>query len=544
MVLFLGLLLFQARAQEQVSGKEFKTLMDEGIEAKDQKDYTQAIKKLTQAEAIAERKNLPRYLWNIRNNLGISFTELSNYGKGLEYYHRALEVINENPELYRKRMYILNNIGNLVGREDTDRAIEYLKKALDEAEEYDSEKFMQKLIAVNLAEKYHNQGKYDKAEAVLLKVKPIPTKPWIMQGWKIMYAKNLFYRGKIGEALKKAKIMEQETLAGKKDICHICVLDLLANIYQEKGDFDQAVYYTNQVLVHDSSWNSKIFHYAQLAELYGKKNDLRHQLAYKDSVILAKDSLSHRMNRKLFQANRVQMNVQQYQNELALNKEAQKGQQRLFWVALIGLLLLLVLVYFWQKNRIAKQRQEKTNSQNREYITRLALDKEKKERLLTQTQLKNQQAKAKIKQEQFKNKIAQKNRKLATKALYLTERNRLIKNMVDDLKHFEPLNSNRKIQHLVRSLKDELHTEKEWEDFVAHFEEINPNFIKRLKQKHPKLSNSDLRFISYYYMNFTLQEIATVMGITLEASKKRKQGIAKKMHIPTQAVSDYLVNLE
>src|SRR5699024_10272635 len=102
MVLFLGLLLFQARAQEQVSGKEFKTLMDEGIEAKDQKDYTQAIKKLTQAEAIAERKNLPRYLWNIRNNLGISFTELSNYGKGLEYYHRALEVINENPELYRK----------------------------------------------------------------------------------------------------------------------------------------------------------------------------------------------------------------------------------------------------------------------------------------------------------------------------------------------------------------------------------------------------------------------------------------------------------
>src|SRR5699024_12850795 len=103
-----------------------------------------------------------------------------------------------------------------------------LKKALDEAEEYDSEKFMQKLIAVNLAEKYHNQGKYDKAEAVLLKVKPIPTKPWIMQGWKIMYAKNLFYRGKIGEALKKAKIMEQETLAGKKDICHICVLDLLA----------------------------------------------------------------------------------------------------------------------------------------------------------------------------------------------------------------------------------------------------------------------------------------------------------------------------
>src|SRR5699024_10872815 len=116
-----------------------------------------------------------------------------------------------------------------------------------------------------------------------------------------------------------------------------------------------------------------------------------------------------------------------------------------------------------------------------------------------------------------------KNRKLATKALYLTERNRLIKNMVDDLKHFEPLNSNRKIQHLVRSLKDELHTEKEWEDFVAHFEEINPNFIKRLKQKHPKLSNSDLRFISYYYMNFTLQEIATVMGITLEASKKRKQ---------------------
>src|SRR5699024_11924642 len=117
---------------------------------------------------------------------------------------------------------------------------------------------------------------------------------------------------------------------------------------------------------------------------------------------------------------RIQMNGEQYQNKLDLNKEAQKEQQRLFWVALIGLLLLLVLVYFWQKNRIAKQRQEKTNSQNREYITRLALDKEKKERLLTQTQVKNQQAKAKIKQEQEKNKIAQKNRKQATKALYRT----------------------------------------------------------------------------------------------------------------------------
>ena len=99
--------------------------------------------------------------------------------------------------------------------------------------------------------------------------------------------------------------------------------------------------------------------YEQLAELHLKQKDYNEAFRYKDSVFIAKDSLTARINAGLFESNKVRLKIQEYQNELAINKEKQSAERKLYIVSIVFVLIVLFFTYRGLRSRIAKQRQEK-----------------------------------------------------------------------------------------------------------------------------------------------------------------------------------------
>lgn len=530
----------------QQTRKECQVLIEMGIKALNEKNCPEALKKLTKAELMAKNKHWPDKLWYIKNNLGRLYDELSNYGEALGYYNEGLNIVKETPSLKKKKIVLWNNIGTLYSSigDDTE-ALNYYKKAFKAAQKYDSdyEVFMRKILSANIAGIYNERGDLKMAQKILEEAKSIQTKAYGMQAWEIIYTKNLYLRGNVKEARKRAETLFQKTQKDKKGTCHKCTLNLLAEMYSDLNQWDKAIEYINKMLEFNTEWSTRIDGYDRLAMLYRQKGNMEKALSYKDSVIWAKDSLVKRNNAQLFQINKIKFDIQKYQNQLKVNKETRQTERTLFY-SLIGVILLICFfIFIVLKNRIVKQKQRRILAENQQKIAELNLKQEKNEHLLLERKMVIQENKSKLKQEQLKNKISQKNRLLSASALYHSGRNELLGKIISSLAEISTISKNKAINDYIKELKGHLKTDAKWEDFVTHFEKVNPGFLKKLKEAHPQLTKTDIRFLCYLYMNISTNEICTILNITAPAFWKRKQRLSEKMNLKKGELFDYILNL-
>ncbi|WP_121667027.1 tetratricopeptide repeat protein [Mesonia aquimarina] len=533
--------------EELTADKKCMALIKKGMQAKADQDYAQALEIYTQAALIAEEENLPDKLWYLKNGIGLIYASLSNYGEALTKYREALEIItaSDNEEIAKNTAVVLSNIGLLHNKNgDHVQALEFYKRAYDAAQASQVYSF-QKAIGTNIADLYLEEQNIKAARAILKEVKEKCDQERINQTWEITYAESYLIEGKIQKAKTLAEAIFVHTDKNGGNECYGCIVELLADIYTAQGDIEQAIYYAKLQLEANAELDNKIETYQKLSRLYAKKRDYNISLAYKDSVINTKDSLSKLMNARLFEVNKIKFEIQEYQNDLKVSKQAQAGERRLFITIIIAGLILFFFLYRWQKNRIAKQKQAREIIENKQKIINLELDKEKNEHLLLEKQLVALQNKSKLKQERLKNKIAEKNRKLSAKALYLSGRNELIEDVIKSLINIPEVSKNTAVSDQIKRLKEHLKIDEEWDEFIRHFEKVNPGFVKTLKRKHPKLTNKDIRFICYVYMNLNTKEICAIFNITPEACRKRKQRLLKKMKVDKEEITlyEYVISL-
>lgn len=472
----------------------------------------------TEAEIIAEKKGYKNQLVPIKNQLGEVYRVFSNYGEALGHYKEALGIVMETePHTQDQIVVITNNIALVYhGEKNYDMAMEYYQRAYKIAArgKSDSNKV---LLALNLADLYNELDRPIEAQKYLNEVKSLPKSKIFERGWKINYAESLMIEGRVIEARKIIDSMLIGISSADID-CYVCIMEVSSKVYEKLGRIDEAIKYTKIGLANTQEMRDKISLYDQASALYTKKKDLAAALSYKDSVMIAKDSMSGLINRGLFEANKVELKVQQYRNELQLKNERHCAERKIFIIGIIFCLLLCLFIYLWLRSRIIKQKQEKIISEKGQQILNLEM-------------------------ENLKNNIAEKNRRLSAKALYLSGRNELIEDIMDSLAHIPEVSLNKEIVNYMKTLKGYLKTDAEWDEFVTYFEQVNHNFFKILKERHPQLTAHDLRFLCYIYMNLDIKEISSIFSITSEAGRKRKQRIAKKMEIDVDDLHDYILKL-
>lgn len=70
---------------------------------------------------------------------------------------------------------------------------------------------------------------------------------------------------------------------------------------------------------------------------------------------------------------------------------------------------------------------------------------------------------------------------------------------------------------------------------VVNFEAADPDFARRVLERHPALLDSDVRFLSYVRMNMQTKDIAALLNITPDSCKRRKIRISKKLGLETSS---------
>jgi FixJ family two-component response regulator len=80
-----------------------------------------------------------------------------------------------------------------------------------------------------------------------------------------------------------------------------------------------------------------------------------------------------------------------------------------------------------------------------------------------------------------------------------------------------------------------------WEQFVTHFNEVNNDFLKKLKAAYPSVSSTDIKVCTYLKLNLSTKEIAQLMNISVRGVEISRYRLRKKLQIPSgQTLNDFL----
>ncbi len=118
-----------------------------------------------------------------------------------------------------------------------------------------------------------------------------------------------------------------------------------------------------------------------------------------------------------------------------------------------------------------------------------------------------------LKNERLEVEIAHKNRELASSTIHLQHKNEILFKIRNDLEKIKKVSqeseSIKSINKVIKMIGIEDNSEKHWEQFIAHFSEIHPDFFENLQKQFPDLSNKDLKLCAYLRMNLSTKEIAS-----------------------------------
>lgn len=516
------LILFLLFCVENVSAQNEDLKTDEyclklilkGMEAYNNSEYALSMKYYTEAESIAIQNQCYMKLCDAKNGIGAVNERLSNYGEAMKYYNQVVEIATTHLKNNGKLLSLVyNNIGVLYSKEnDFANALIYFDKSFLLSDDYNKT-----LLGINMSDLYTKAGNPKEAKKYLERIKTLPMQKRIEQMWRTNFAEALLVEGNYTEAKKMLEILLKE-VDPKDDIVYSGVSKLLSDLYKNQNNVTNAIIFAKKGLRSSTEIQEKTELYGILSDLYLKNKDYNNAFKYKDLLIEAKDSLSKYANNGLLEAAKTKLQIQDYQAEAKHHYEKQKGERNLFILLIILCICVFGFIYKGLKNRIIKQKQEKIIIENNQKIADLEL-------------------------ENLSNNIAEKTRKLSANALYLSGRNKLIEEIIDSLIEVPAINLNEKATDNIKVLKKHLRVEEEWDDFLTYFEQVNPDFLNTLQNRSFEFTASEIRFICYMYMNLDMKEISAIFNITIEAAKKRKQRIAKKLDIDMDMMYEHLLKI-
>jgi tetratricopeptide (TPR) repeat protein len=469
-------------------------------------DYGEALNNYLEAYTIALKNLDPKSEMIVLNNIAILYSKEEKYDKAEEYFGKAYSIAKENKDSLKTGWYAVNLAIVAKEKNQLEQSANYLKAAFP---------LLQNQTSIQL------QAKLVQADLLLLEKKPDAAEK---------------------QALALLPKLNDDIYSDYR----IATLLLLSRIYEQKQQTDKAIEYA--LFSYDKNMNleNKIALYKRLAYLYRQTNQTEQAFNYFDSVDSAKDSLTRTKNGMLFENSRIKFELQNYQNELSESTKKLNTERKTFIIIFIIAILLMLTIISIGYIQIIKYRRTKIIAKNNQKIIELELEKERNDKLLLEKQFKEKEILTLLEEEKLKNEIEAKNRKLAAKALHLTSRNELIEQILNSLSNIPEISKNAVIVNQVRQLEHNLkETDTEWQNFLTHFEEVNHGFISTLKSKHSNLSANDIRFLSYVYMNLNSKEISSLLNITPEACRKRKERICAKMNLSENVnIYDYLSKMQ
>jgi len=88
-------------------------------------------------------------------------------------------------------------------------------------------------------------------------------------------------------------------------------------------------------------------------------------------------------------------------------------------------------------------------------------------------------------------------------------------------------------EKIIRLFDKQLSSEDDWQTFETHFDQAHQDFINRLKETYPHLTQSDLKLCAYLRLNISSKEIAHLLNISLRGVEVRRYRLRKRINLST-----------
>jgi DNA-binding CsgD family transcriptional regulator len=195
------------------------------------------------------------------------------------------------------------------------------------------------------------------------------------------------------------------------------------------------------------------------------------------------------------------------------------------------------LFFTWLRKLYRKQEKKHEEEQKRlQYLFHLELEKSEKEIV-------------KLKNEKLEAAIEHKNRELASTAMHLVQKGELLGNFREQLmrcikKETAGEAMPEEFKKMLRILNEEKKMDKDWDQFANHFDGVQGDFLKILKQHYPSLSPNEQKLCAYLRMNLSTKEIAQLENISVRGVEISRYRLRKKLNIQKETnLPDFLLAL-
>ncbi len=488
-------------------------------------EYVQAMLVTEESLKISSQSNDEHGVASSLQLLGNIHYYLGNYGEAQKYLLQGLKVLEKLGDKARYADGLVYLASNYQALEKQQKALRNLEEAAQLYREMNDYFFLAQALN-NAAHIHINLGNYDSAaplldESITLSAEHRNNATLLLA----IYNQGRLYEEKGEFERSQMKYTEVLTLAGE-------IHDNLrvGMAYRKIGDvliargahaaampmYDSALLYANRT----GSKSSLRDTYLSLTTAYEVRGDNARALDYfrkymevKDSIFTADKTAKIEEMEARFEREKQDARIALQESEiqvLSKDLELQTLRQRalitgLVLVTLLGILVLAGLRQKMKRNRLIRE-QEKMLEGEKLKIARMELDL--------------------------------KNHELTSHTLQISQKNELLDALRKQLRAMEDRSAGtersgyRKLRHLING---SARTDKDWENFNRHFDQVHQGFLDKLKKYHPALTSNDLRLSAMLKLNLNSKEVAGIMNISPESVKKARHRLRKKLDLPDEA---------
>ncbi|MBD0403750.1 tetratricopeptide repeat protein [Flammeovirga sp. EKP202] len=183
--------------------------------------------------------------------------------------------------------------------------------------------------------------------------------------------------------------------------------------------------------------------------------------------------------------------------------ENYKQEQKILWLTVALLFLIILGVFFMVRTRLKTLK------------LKYALEKEAIEQ------------KQKLHEEKNQEILYVKNSELTNTTLQIIAKDELLTSIKGKLKDVYKETKSKEVQKVMNAIK--LNQDHSWLEFENRFTSVNPSFFSQLKEKHPSLTNYDLKICALIKLNFSGKEMARLLGISPESANTSRYRLRKRL---------------
>ncbi len=145
---------------------------------------------------------------------------------------------------------------------------------------------------------------------------------------------------------------------------------------------------------------------------------------------------------------------------------------------------------------------------------------------------KKEQELIKLRNEKLRNEIEHKSKELANSTMGIIKKNEFLLKLKQTLsRHKDQLGSrypDKYYYSLIKKIDNNISNRDDWHLFETNFERAHEQFLNKMKEMYPDLTQKDLRLCAFLRMNLSSKEIAPLLGISVRGVENHRYRLRKK----------------